>query len=112
MHEFLESGIVKEKDFGIVTTWFLNRNEYKENYPYRMMRYNINSVDASVCSNFIYGLSQLSVSKLIPLTEWMSDEIKKLYLDTSIFVDWTIKSGRLVERPDLGSLYYPPIYAM
>ncbi|KAJ5077229.1 hypothetical protein M0811_00549 [Anaeramoeba ignava] len=112
MHEFLESGVVKDKSFGLVATWLMNQITSKNGYPNEAMPFNMNNVDASVCSNFIYGLSQLSVSQLIPLNEWISDEIKNLFVNTATYVNWVIQTGRLLERPDLGILYYPPIYDM
>ena len=41
---------------------------------------------------------------------WFTPELQTIIINTIDAIQWAISSGRIIERPDLGLLYYPPLY--
>ncbi|KAL6071613.1 E3 ubiquitin-protein ligase SopA [Balamuthia mandrillaris] len=124
MHEYLEQKQNQAKQRGevpdvrLVATWSLSLSETTKMAPIPGMPGNINNVDASVAANTIYGittallfnLSSSSPSKGGNNDEWFDKELQQIYQDSAEYVRWTITSGQMVKRPDIGLLYYPSLY--
>jgi len=110
LHSFLEQEVGDDPDFSIVTTWMLDLEESARLSPDVGMPFNVNNVDATVCANFVHGLASLAQSEMVPLESWFTEEIQNLLTNTTRYMTWVIESGRLLERPDIGLMYYPPIY--
>ncbi len=95
-------------EFMLLTTWasttISNLDGIERHYK---MPFNINNVDFSVSANFVYAaLKNAFVGSFPKEVEGFSGLIKS----TSEFLVWSIKSGTVVDKPDLLLLYYPSPY--
>eukprot|EP00455_Lapot_gusevi_P005163 TRINITY_DN12172_c0_g1_i3.p1 TRINITY_DN12172_c0_g1~~TRINITY_DN12172_c0_g1_i3.p1 ORF type:complete len:643 (+),score=195.28 TRINITY_DN12172_c0_g1_i3:79-2007(+) len=117
MHEFLNQEKQKAAAEGrlanlaLVPTWVRSISEDRPNvYSGYSMPFHVNNVDGTVCANVLYGLA----SSLLSYTggvqpSWFTPEVQQVYLNTSSLLAWILRSGKVVERPDLVLTYYPPI---
>ncbi|KAJ3446352.1 hypothetical protein M0812_08890 [Anaeramoeba flamelloides] len=111
MHDFLHTSAVNTPDFKLSATWLLNLTQDRQFFHKKLaMPFNVNNVDITVCSNFLYGVTHLATSNIVPLSSWLSDEVKQMIYNNVQYIQWVIKSGRVGERPDIGLTYYPPLY--
>ena len=87
------------------STWLLN---YDETIKGKLsMPFNTNNVDASVCANFLFGLTFSIAQKEVSIEH--SPELHQLILDTTELLEFTVKEG-LSKRPSLLLVYYPSKY--
>lgn len=65
-----------------------------------------------MCTNFINGILNQLVwnSDLDSNFEWFDSDFQGILLNSTSYISWAISSGRILERPDIGMLYYPSLY--
>ncbi|KAL6056649.1 Cellulase [Balamuthia mandrillaris] len=117
MHEYLEQKQSQAKQRGkipdvhFISTWSLGLIDVIKMAPIPGMPLNINNVDASVAANTIYGLTTALLFDLSEgSSDWFDAELQRIYEDTAEYVSWTVTSGQMLKRPDIGLLYYPSLY--
>ncbi|PRP88674.1 hypothetical protein PROFUN_02770 [Planoprotostelium fungivorum] len=109
LHEYLYSR--GGDDLALMTTWVMNLEESRKSAPLGVaMPEYINNVDASVSCNIIAGLLRHLVYNTVDDSSWFTPELQNILNDTSDYIRWVVESGRIVERPDIGMLYYPSLY--
>lgn len=74
------------------------------------------SVDMSVASNFVYGVSRAALAGVGgngngtgALPAWFDSGLQQMVQDTAGVVAWSIASGATERRPDIALMYYPPV---
>ena len=108
LHEFLDKKASKG-ELSLLTTWLTMRQETVEKAPFVHMPFNVNNVDVSVCANFINALAYYAVTfpGEMELLLQEVDGLKELIVDTEEYLEWAIGKNKILERPDIGALYYP-----
>lgn len=95
-------------EFMLLTTWASTTISNFEGIDHHYkMPFNINNVDFSVSANFVYAALKNAFAGFFP------DEVKGfsgLIKNIMEFIVWSIKSGAVVNKPDLLLLYYPSPY--
>lgn len=74
------------------------------------MPLNVNNVDPTVCSNAVYSISTALLHGTEDASSWFTADMKSLYLNTADFVHFALSTQPWQRRPDLETLYYPPVY--
>jgi len=97
-------------DISLIPTWILDIEQDKKTF-YRgiSMPFNVNNVDLSVNGNVLFGLIRFLLYGS-DSNEWFTEDLQKILLDTVLMIEWSINENRILNRPDLALLYYPPIY--
>lgn len=110
MHEYLDTKY-GQGEISLLTTWLTIRNETVCSAPYVHMPFSVNNVDVSVCANFINALANYAVTFPAEMDTLFNRVagLKKLIFDTSEYLEWAITQNKILERPDIGALYYPPV---
>lgn len=84
-------------------TWIMNRKEQIKDIV--VMPFYVNNVDASVNSNFLFGLLYQIKSKSVVL----DSELRQMMRDISDLLVYVV-NGAIDRRPDLILMYYPSKY--
>ncbi|KAL9653326.1 hypothetical protein ABK040_001962 [Willaertia magna] len=100
-----------EDEIILPMTWMMNINENINNYPNIAMPFNINNIDLTVLSNFLYGI--ISHTIYISNLEYKNNlTLQKMLISTSKLIEYVILNKLELNRPDLILVYYPSIYDM
>eukprot|EP00817_Percolomonadidae_sp_ATCC50343_P001357 CAMPEP_0117431130 /NCGR_PEP_ID=MMETSP0758-20121206/10675_1 /TAXON_ID=63605 /ORGANISM="Percolomonas cosmopolitus, Strain AE-1 (ATCC 50343)" /LENGTH=509 /DNA_ID=CAMNT_0005219853 /DNA_START=219 /DNA_END=1745 /DNA_ORIENTATION=- len=103
---FLHDFMAKYPNATLPTTWIMSNQ--KEHFPRVAMPFNVNNIDVSVISNFLYGMTY---HILFVNPEALNQPgMKNLYKSSVDYIEWVILTKAAVTRPDLGLTYYPSIY--
>jgi len=111
MREFLwdlEDRGCGTSEFMLLTTWASTTSgNHEEIEHYYKIPFNVNNIDFSVSANFVYAAMKSAFVGSFP--EGV-EGFPRLIRNTVEFLVWGIKSGAVVDKPDLLLLYYPSPY--
>jgi len=95
-------------EFMLLTTWASTIKVNLEGIEhYYKMPFNVNNVDYSVSANFVYAAMKSAFTDSFPHEV---EGFPALIKNTVKFLVWGIKSGAVVDKPDLLLFYYPSPY--
>ncbi|KAL4512370.1 hypothetical protein ABPG72_005372 [Tetrahymena utriculariae] len=89
------------------STWILNYEEQVKDVV--TIPAQTNNIDVSVNANAIFGLNNLLINDK-NASNYFDQELQGMYLNATNLIAYTIKSGRVIQRPDIVMLYYPSVF--
>ncbi|MCW4023449.1 MAG: hypothetical protein NWF01_00225 [Candidatus Bathyarchaeota archaeon] len=92
-------------EFMLLTTWAATAQGNLQGIEhYYKMPFNVNNLDVSVSANFVYAAMKSALAESFPCE---AEEFPALVKNTAKFLVWALKSGAIMDKPDLLLLYYP-----
>jgi hypothetical protein len=97
----------------LITTWMQDISELGTPDQAGKMPFNVNNVDLSVLTNALYGITSqvfeyFDKNKKIP--DWFDRDLSIMYASCVRLLEWSLRTGIVVSRPDVTLPYYPSPY--
>ncbi|EFC40845.1 predicted protein [Naegleria gruberi] len=104
-HKFFENNL----NIKLPMTWLMDIKQDRDRFPAVAQPFNVNNVDLSVLTNFIFGVSAHTLNG----NELLLDShpiIEQMLLNASKIIEYSIMNEIESKRPDLSLVYYPSVY--
>lgn len=104
-HQFLE----QNPNLRLPMTWLMNTKQDRERYPAVAQPFNVNNIDLSVLTNFLFGISSHAIHR----NDFELNNhpmIQQMMLNASEIIRCALMNDIEMDRPDLSLVYYPSVY--
>ncbi|KAG2375253.1 hypothetical protein C9374_009876 [Naegleria lovaniensis] len=104
-HNFLE----QNPNIRLPMTWLMNTKQDRDRYPAVAQPFNVNNIDLSVLTNFLFGISSHAIHR----NEFELNNhpmIQQMMLNASEIIRYALMNDIEMDRPDLSLVYYPSVY--